>query len=140
MGASSDITLRKMAEEQLLNFTGRLEQQVNERTLQLKESRDQLQSIFDITLMQMTVLEAVRDENGQVIDIEIKMVNKEHERVMGRMDLIGKYYCQEYPGMKKSILFDLIVKTIETGEPQQTEYYYPYEGFQQMVLLHVRQV
>jgi PAS domain S-box-containing protein len=129
LGAASDITLRKKTEEQLLGFTSRLEQEVNERTLQLKESRDQLQSIFDITLMQMTVLEAVRNENGEVVDIEIKMINKEHERVMGRTDLVGKYYVQEYPGMKKSVLFNLIVKTIETGEPQQAEYYYPYEGF-----------
>ena len=129
LGAASDITFRKRAEEQLMHFNARLEQEVNERTSQLKESRDQLQSIFDISLMQMTVLKAVRNENGRVMDMEIKMINKEHERVMGRTDLVGKYYVQEYPGMKKSVLFNLIVKTIETGEPQQAEYYYPYEGF-----------
>jgi signal transduction histidine kinase len=79
--------------------------------------------------MQISILQAVRDEDGQVSDIEILLVNKEHERVMGRDDLIGVHYVKEYPGMKKSVLFDLIVKTIQTGVPQETEYYYPYENF-----------
>ena len=77
----------------------------------------------------MSILQAVRNENGEVTDIEIMLVNKEHERVMGRKDLIGLHYVKEYPGMKQSVLFDLIVKTIETGEPQEAEYFYPYEGF-----------
>jgi len=129
LGAASDITPRKMAEEQLRQFNIRLEQEVKERTAQLKESRDQLQSVFDTSLMQMSILEAIRDESGQVSDLKVKLVNKEHERVLGRMDLLGKHFVQEYPGMKQSGLFALIVKTIKTGKPQQTEYFYPYEGF-----------
>jgi signal transduction histidine kinase len=129
LGAANDITSRKTAEEQLQDFASRLEQEVNARTQELKASRDQLQSILDTSLMQMSILQAVRDEHGEVVDIEIKLVNKKHEQVMGRTDLIGLHYVKEYPGMKKSVLFELIVKTIETGEPQETEYYYPYEGF-----------
>jgi signal transduction histidine kinase len=129
LGAANDITSRKMAEDQLHDFASRLEQEVNARTQELKDNRDQLQSILDTSLMQMSILQAVRDENGEVADIEIMLVNKKHEQVMGRTDLIGLHYVKEYPGMRKSVLFELIVKTIETGEPQETEYYYPYEGF-----------
>jgi signal transduction histidine kinase len=129
LGTANDITLRKAAELRLQGFASSLEQEVNERTRELMESRDQLQSILDASLMQMSILQAVRDEHGEVTDIEIVLVNKEHERVMGRTDLIGVHYVKEYPGMRKSVLFDLIVKTIETGEPQETEYYYPYENF-----------
>jgi len=127
--AGSDITMRKKAEQQLHHYNERLQQEVSERTAQLQASKNQLQSVFDTTLLQISILQAVRDEQGEVTDIEIMLVNKEHERVMGRTDLIGLHYVKEYPGMKKSVLFDLIVKTIETGEPQEAEYFYAYEGF-----------
>lgn len=128
-GAGSDITVRKKAELRLQNYNDQLQQEVSSRTAELQASKNLLQSVFDTSLMQMSILQAVRDQHGEIMDIEIMLVNKEHERVMGRSDLIGVHYVKEYPGMKKSVLFDLIIKTIETGEPHETEYYYPYEGF-----------
>jgi PAS domain S-box-containing protein len=128
-GAASDITLRVLAEEQLRNLTVRLEQEVDERTRELKENNDQLRSILDTTLMQISILQAVRNEQGDIAEFVIKLVNKELERETGRNDLVGRLYTQEYPGIKQAGLFDLIVKTIDTGMPQQTEYFYPHEGF-----------
>ena len=129
LGSMLDITLRKTADEQMKNFTTRLEQEVSEQTAQLKESRDRLQSFLDTTLVQMSILQAIRDESGGIADMEIKMVNKELERETGRKDLVGKRYTQEYPGVRQTKLFSMIVDTIETGNANQTEYYYPYEGF-----------
>lgn len=97
--------------------------------LLLQENRDRLQSIFDTTLVQMSILEAIRNDRGEIIDLEIKVVNNELEKETGRGDLVGKLYLEEYPGIKEVGLFDLIVKAIETGEPQATEYFYAYEGF-----------
>lgn len=129
IGTASDITARKAAEQQLQSFNVILERKVNERTAELKEKRDQLQSVLDTTLTQISILQAVRDKNGAIVDMEVRLVNKEHERALGRSNLIGKRYVQEYPGMRQSGLFDLVVKTIESGQPQQAEYFYPYEGF-----------
>lgn len=120
---------RAHAERSLQNFAAHLEQEVNKRTIQLKESRDQLQSIFDTTLMQMSILSAVRDETGKILDLEIKAANKELEKETGRTDLVGKLYATEYPGIRETKLFDLIVETIETGVPTQSEFFYPFEGF-----------
>lgn len=97
--------------------------------LQVKETRDRLQSIFDTTLVQMSILEAIRNDDNIITDLEIKAVNQELEKETGRKDLVGKLYATEYPGIKKVGLFELIVKAIETGEPQSMEYYYPHEGF-----------
>lgn len=97
--------------------------------LLLQENRDRLQSIFDTTLVQMSILEAIRNDRGEIIDLVIKVVNKELEKETGRGDLVGKLYLEEYPGIKEVGLFDLIIKAIETGEPQATEYFYAYEGF-----------
>lgn len=97
--------------------------------LELERHRNLLQSIFDATFIQMSVLRAIRDADGHITDFRIMIVNKELERVTGRTDLVGKLYAKEYPGIRDAGLFDLIVKAIETGQPQQTEYFYPYEGF-----------
>jgi signal transduction histidine kinase len=128
LGTASDVTARKLAEQQLEDFTRRLEEQVNERTAALKESHDQLQSIFDSTLMQMSILRAVRDDQSEIVDFDILLVNEQLEKETRRSDLIGKRYAQEYPGIRQAGLFDLIVKAIETGEPQQLEYPYSHEG------------
>jgi PAS domain S-box-containing protein len=129
ISSSVDITPRKNFEISLKQYNERLEIDVNDRTLDLKKSRDQLQSIVDTTLMQISVLEAVRNSSGQIIDFHIKSVNKELERVTGRTDLPGKRYLTEFPGIMEVGIFDLIVKTIQTGAPQQMEYYYAHEGF-----------
>ena len=109
-GAATDIHERKIAE------------------LATQERRDLLQSIFDMSLIAMSVLQAVRDEQGVVQDFKILLTNKELERQTGRLDLIGKYYAAEYPGIRRVGLFDLIVQTLESGQPTDLEYYYGHEG------------
>lgn len=106
-----------------------LEQEVNERTVELQESKELLQSIYDTSLIQMSVLKAVRDETGKITDFMITIVNRELERETGRKDLVGKLYAQEYPGIKASGLFDTICRVVESGHPEQLEYFYPFENF-----------
>lgn len=106
-----------------------LEQEVDERTVELQESKELLQSIYDTSLIQMSVLKAVRDETGRITDFRIKIVNRELERQTNRKDLVGKLYTEEYPGIKPSGLFDTICRVVETGNPEQLEYFYPFENF-----------
>ncbi|QNF34496.1 PAS domain S-box protein [Adhaeribacter swui] len=136
VGTSVDIHDRKQAEEavrrtgeQLRNFNTLLEQQVTERTQALKENRDRLQSVFDTTLLSMSILEAVRNENGDITDFKIKFVNKEFEQVTGRTDLLGKFLIEEFPGVSTSGLYTAMLRVIETGKPDQMEYFYPFDGF-----------
>lgn len=97
--------------------------------LQLKESRDQLRSILDTAIVQMSILEAVRDQKGQIMDFRILAVNRELEKETGRNDLPGKLYAEQYPGIRQTGLFDLIVKAVESGQPQGTEYFYDQDNF-----------
>lgn len=122
IGTASDITPRKIAEQQLYTFNRVLERKVNERTAQLKESRDLLQSVLDTALLQILILEAIRDEHGRIIDLKVRLTNKEQEKESGRDDLVGKQFLAVYPWIKDSGIFELIIKTIESETPQQTEY------------------
>ena len=111
ISASLDITARKQIEQQL------------------RDNQELLQSIFDTSLISMSVLKAVRDESGAIQDFRIVLVNKELERETGRTDLVGKLYTQEYPGIKLVALYALMLNVMQTGQPAGMEYYYGYEGF-----------
>jgi len=93
-----------------------------------QEQHELLQSVFDTSLIAMSVLKAVRDEQGEVQDFEIRLTNKELERQTGRTDLVGKRYSVEYPGIRQTGLYDLMLRALASGQPTGTEYYYGHEG------------
>jgi PAS domain S-box-containing protein len=130
-GAATDIHERRLAEEVLRENERRLEQQVAARVGELRASHDLLQSVFDTNLVVMSVMQAVRDEAGEVQDFRIKLVNKQMEKETGRTDLVGKLYGQEYPGVRVVGVFELMLRALATGEPQGMEHYYNHEGFAQ---------
>lgn len=96
---------------------------------QLNESNALIQSVFDTSLIQLSVLKAVRDANNNILDFTILLVNKELEKETGRTDLVGKYYAQEYPGIRAAGVFDVMLQVMETGVSQRLEYFYAHDGF-----------
>lgn len=92
----------------------------------LKKSRDLLQSVFDTSLIGMSVLEAVRDEKDNISDFRIQLVNKELEKETGRTDLTGRLYTAVFPGIRETGILELMLRVIATGKPEQMEYYYSY--------------
>ncbi|GAA3956506.1 hypothetical protein GCM10022246_08040 [Pedobacter ginsengiterrae] len=97
--------------------------------IELKANRDLLQSILDNSFISMSVLKPVRNEEGKIIDFEIMLTNHELDKETRRDDLVGKFYVQEYPGIRAVGLFELMERVIETGVAEGMEYFYPHEGF-----------
>ncbi|MBC8984200.1 PAS domain-containing protein [Pedobacter sp. N36a] len=98
-------------------------------TMELKESKNLIQSVFNASLLGVSLLKPIRDAEGNIIDFQIEMMSREQEREAGRGDLIGRFYLTEFPGVKPSGLFDVMLAVMETSVPQQTECYYDYDGF-----------
>lgn len=96
---------------------------------QLRAQNELLQSVFDTSLIGMSVLQAERNDAGQIDDFRIVIVSKELEKLTGRKDLSGKLYSKEYPGIKQSPLFNLMLQVMQTGVSAQIEYPYQADGF-----------
>jgi PAS domain S-box-containing protein len=75
--ALEDITERKQAEKLLADYNRTLEKQVAERTLELGQQKELLQTIFD----HIPVMVALYNAKG-----DIQLVNRELERVLGWSD------------------------------------------------------
>lgn len=131
----TDITRQRQAETALQvaqnNYRNTMEIEVAKRTAELQASKAQLQSVFDTTLVQLSILEAIRDKQGNIHDFEIKLVNRELERETGKTDLVGQRYTEAFPMIRDTGLIELIAKAVYTGAPQQTEYCYPEDDLHQ---------
>jgi signal transduction histidine kinase len=126
-GVMLDVTEQKHAEQHLQALAASLERKVARRTAALQQSRDLLQSVYDTTLIGMAVLQAVRTASGDIEDFVIRSVNRKQQQETGRTDLVGRRYLDVFPGVRPSGLLALMQRAVETGQPQQLEYYYPYE-------------
>ncbi|GAA6614581.1 PAS domain S-box protein [Scytonema sp. NUACC26] len=93
--ALEDITERKQAEKLMADYNRTLEKQVAERTLELRQQKELLQTIFD----HIPVMVALYDAKGH-----IQLVNRELERILGWSDsklenldqLAESYFDLEY--------------------------------------------
>lgn len=118
LGVSNDITQKTKADEDLAKAHE-----------ELSKSKDLLQSVFDTTLIGMSVLQPVYDSEGKISDFIMTLVSREMERQTSRDNLVGRYYAQEFPGVKLVGLFDVMLKVMATGVSETLEYFYPYEGY-----------
>lgn len=107
-----------------------LNQNLSSRKYQeLDEANNLLSRVFDSLQIGISVFDAERDADGKIIDFRIKLTNKEVERQTQRTNLKGIAYLQEYPEVREAGIFDLMLRVIDTGKPEQLEYYFPQPGF-----------
>ncbi|WP_342648547.1 PAS domain-containing protein [Mucilaginibacter sp. CSA2-8R] len=99
-----------------------------------------LQHVLDITPVGISILKPIRNDDGSIVDFRLQMVNKELETEAGRGDLAGKLSMQEYPEIRHTGLYDMLVRVMQTGEPETSEYRYVKDGMERWYATAVTRV
>ncbi|MBB2150398.1 PAS domain-containing sensor histidine kinase [Pedobacter gandavensis] len=97
--------------------------------VELKESKELIAFVFNASLVGVSLLKPIRNPSGEIIDFRVEMTSREFEKEAGRGDLVGKLFLAEFPGLKASGLFDLMLNVMETSVSQQMEVHYHYDGY-----------
>ena len=86
---------------------------------ELSSSKELLSSIKRSSISGIMRLQAIRDQAGIVVDLEVRLVNKEAEQLLGRSEstLIGNPLVEQLPCIRGEGLFHDAVSVIETKLP-----------------------
>jgi PAS domain-containing protein len=95
---------------------------------QIIKSNNLLQSLFNSSLNTITVVEAVRNENGEVVDFKYLMTNTLARQTEGG-DPSGELYLQRHPDMAGTEHLRNLMMVVETGQPAEWEIYYGSRGY-----------
>ncbi|GAA4405590.1 hypothetical protein GCM10023187_24120 [Nibrella viscosa] len=95
-----------------------------------QEQSDLIESVLNGSLNGLIMFKALRNEQGKVYDLQVKLANDAAARVTGLStdDMIGHTLQSLFPTMFTTGLFAQYVQTIETGSSYQTESYYDADG------------
>ncbi|QJW88215.1 PAS domain-containing protein [Spirosoma taeanense] len=119
MGTVMDITLNKQAEAVL-------KQRVSEQTRALEYQAHQLRTVLDASLNSIIAMTAIRDGAGTIVDFTMNTANEAviKSNFMTPDQIIGQTLLTVFPGNKDNGFFDLYVRVINTGQPEQSVQYY----------------
>ncbi|MBE7174694.1 MAG: hypothetical protein INR73_29255, partial [Williamsia sp.] len=86
-----------------------------------------LRATLDASMDMIQVFEAVRNQQGQIVDFICILNNHTSAKIYG--DVIGKSLLLLQPGVVEEGIFDAFKLVVETGEPHHYEKQYVHEPF-----------
>jgi diguanylate cyclase (GGDEF)-like protein/PAS domain S-box-containing protein len=89
-----------------------------------QEAHSQFLAAAETSLDAFALLEAVRNEAGQIVDFRILYVNANGERLVGRprSELVGQAMCSVTPARPTSGMFGRFCNVVNSGEPLNEEF------------------
>jgi signal transduction histidine kinase/PAS domain-containing protein len=92
----------------------------------IQEQSDILNAILDASINAVFICEAIRDEDGKIVDLRITKINRAFTELIGKTpaEVEGRSFLSLFPATGSNGLFDLNCQVIETGKPVRKEVYY----------------
>jgi diguanylate cyclase (GGDEF)-like protein/PAS domain S-box-containing protein len=89
-----------------------------------QEAHSQFLAAAETSLDAFGLLDAVRNDAGEIVDFRIMYVNANGERLVGRprSDLLGQTLCSVTPARPTSPMFGRFCKVVESGVPLHEEF------------------
>lgn len=94
----------------------------------IKDSRDLLQSVFDSSLNIISVLQAVRDNKGKIVDFRYLITNNSFYPPLPYTERVGRLYSEVHPGIYATGIFKKFKAVVEKGIRADFEVYYNKEN------------
>ena len=90
-------------------------------------NKDLLQAAINASVTSFNICRAIRDENNEIVDFEFILTNNKFQPA--GVDLTGKRYAQQFPGIKETGIFEKFVQSTEEGLSHDFEFHYTHEGY-----------
>jgi signal transduction histidine kinase len=131
------ISLVKLNDGLISNFMDITDLKYFENTIQ--QQADEMKSILDASLNGVLACEAVRNDDGKVVDFRCVKINSAFTQILKHeeKDVIGKSYSQVFPNSRHSELIEIHAAVVETGRPIQIEQYYKDDMIEGWFLLSI---
>lgn len=106
---------------------------------QRSEQAETFAGVLQSTRTGMNVMEFVRDSDGKLVDLVYQYVSDQVLRDTGltREQMIGKRVLDLFPAVRKTRYWTAYQHVLDTGEAQEFEMHYNYEGYNNYLLCQV---
>lgn len=107
-----------------------------------KTQSDTFDAVLHSMMHGMTVFRAVRDETGQLLDLQYEHISEQLVRDTGlsRQQFLDGTILTLFPGTEQSRFWQAYIQVLETGEDQQFEHHYHDEGYVHHVIFQVSRI
>jgi signal transduction histidine kinase len=104
---------------------------LREAELKQRQQAQFYKAILDASPTSLVIIDPVRNKEGVITDFQFRLVNKTTERRtnLTEVELLGQSVITHFPGVVDSGMFARWVAVVETGQADQHEVHYTYDGY-----------
>ncbi len=107
-----------------------------------QDQADTFNAVLHSMMHGLTIFRAVRDETGQVADLQYEHVSEQvvNDTGLSHQQLIGSTILTLFSETKQTRFWQSYMQVLETGEDQQFEHHHHHEGYDHHVIFQVVRV